>query len=603
MNKSNIKLPQKYNEWKCIPWKHVQLAVQKYQTRIYSITKDAAKAEAEAKTHEYRKAMRKVRKLQSLLTNSYNAKLLAVRRVTQDNTGKKTAGVDGIKGLKPKERLTLAASLKLPTKASPIRRVWIPKPCKTEKRPLGIPTIKDRALQTLVKMALEPEWEAKFEPNSYGFRPGRGAHDAMKAIMGGIQKKAKYVLDADIKKCFDKINHNVLLDKLKLTGKLRAQIKTWLKAGILDEGTLKFPEEGTPQGGIISPLLANVALHGLETRLKEHVSTKRLLYSGGGQLSKDRAANSLNVIRYADDFVIMHDRLDILLECKDITIGFLKELNLELNPTKTKITHTLSLSNTEKNKFGVEKPGFNFLGFTVRQFPSKYKSARVAGKNIGYYTVIVPSKEKIVAHTRKLSALIRKNNNLSPEKLINYLNPLIRGWRNYFGVSNALQVGILQKLDHLLYLKLRAWSKKKGKVKKEGWKKVGGRNWVFGPINKKLQLSTYAEHDTSLNDYVKIQSDRSPYDGDEVYWATRLGKSPVFSLSQSKLLKAQKGRCSLCGLVFGDTDVLEIDHIIPKSQGGKKIRGNIQLMHRHCHDVKSAKYSDSNSNDNSIVSE
>jgi RNA-directed DNA polymerase len=536
MNKSNIKLHLKYNEWNRIPWKHVQISVQKYQTLIYSVTILASKAKDENRAKEHRSAMKRLRKLQGLLMNSYNAKLLAVRRVTQDNKGKKTAGVDGKKSLPPHDRLKLAGILKLGIKASPIRRVWIPKPGKTEKRPLGIPIIKDRALQALVKLALEPEWEARFEPNSYGFRPGRGAHDAMKAIMGAVQKKSKYVLDADISKCFDKISHKALVDKLNIKGRFRSQIKTWLKAGILSENNLSFPEEGTPQGGIISPLLANIALHGLEKCLKKHVSTIRLTYSGGGQLSVQRAGASLHFIRYADDFVIMHDRLDVLLECKEITIQFLKEMGLELSPSKTRITHTLILNDNEKIAFGTEKPGFNFLGFTVRQFLSKYKSARVAGKNLGYYTTIVPSKEKILAHTRKLAATIHKNNNLSQEKLINLLNPIIRGWRNYFGVSHALQTGILQSLDHILYLKIRAWSKKKKKVKMEGWKKVGGRNWVFGPKDKTLQLSTYSEHSTSLHDYVKIQGERSPFDGDNVYWASRLGKNPNYSISQSKLL-------------------------------------------------------------------
>jgi RNA-directed DNA polymerase len=176
--------------------------------------------------------------------------VLAVRRVTQDNQGKKTAGVDGVKSLSPKQRLTLINKLKLGSKVKPTRRIWLAKAGTEEKRPLGIPTIEDRALQALVKLGLEPEWEARFEPNSYGFRPGRSSHDAIEAIFNAISKKAKYVLDADIRKCFDRINHDVLLKKLNTFPTLRRQIRAWLKAGVR-EGKKLFPTKlGTPQGGV-----------------------------------------------------------------------------------------------------------------------------------------------------------------------------------------------------------------------------------------------------------------------------------------------------------------------------------------------------------------
>jgi RNA-directed DNA polymerase len=204
--------------------------------------------------------------------------------VTQDNRGKKTAGVDGIKSLNPQQRLHLAQTLTLPQTASPTRRVWIPKPGKEEKRPLSIPTIHSRAQQALAKLALEPEWEARFEPNSYGFRPGRGCHDAIAAIFHAICQKPKYVLDADIAKCFDRINHQALLDKLQTFPKMDRAIRAWLKAGVLDGEELYPTDEGVPQGGPISPLLANIALHGLEEAVAvDHPKAR--------------------VIRYADDLV------------------------------------------------------------------------------------------------------------------------------------------------------------------------------------------------------------------------------------------------------------------------------------------------------------
>ena len=207
-------------DWKTLPWKNIERDVFKLQKRIYRATKNDDTKE--------------IHKLQRLLVNSFSGRCLAVRKVTQDNLGKNTAGVDGKKRLRDTERLRLANSLKSQTKPRPVRRVWIPKPGKDEKRPLGIPTIKDRAHQALVKLALEPEWEARFEPNSYGFRPGRSCHDAIEAIFTAIKHKPRYVLDADIKGCFDNINHDALLDKVNTYPKLRRIIRQWLKAGVME---------------------------------------------------------------------------------------------------------------------------------------------------------------------------------------------------------------------------------------------------------------------------------------------------------------------------------------------------------------------------------
>nr|WP_081942936.1 reverse transcriptase N-terminal domain-containing protein [Myxosarcina sp. GI1] len=222
-------------EWNQLNWRKIQKAVFKLQKRIYQ-----AYVNGEEK---------KGRRLQKTLIKSYYNRLLSIRKVSQDNQGKKTAGVDKVKSLTPRQRLNMAENLKPGDKAKPIRRVWIPKPGKKEKRPLGIPVMRDRATQTLVKNTLEPEWEAKFEPNSYGFRPGRGAHDAIGAIYNAINKKPKYVLDADIAKCFDKINHQKLLTKLNTFPKIRRQIRAWLKADICDfvKHERNPNHEGTPQ--------------------------------------------------------------------------------------------------------------------------------------------------------------------------------------------------------------------------------------------------------------------------------------------------------------------------------------------------------------------
>ena len=224
------------DEWIAIDWKSIETRVYRLQTRIFK-----AKRRGDTK---------QVHRLQKLLMKSRSAKLLAVRRVTQDNAGKKTAGVDGIKSLTPQQRLDLAKHLYLTDKSKPTRRVRIPKPGTLEKRPLGIPCMIERARQMLVKLALEPEWEAIFEPNTYGFRAGRGAHDAIEAVFNSIRYKSKYVLDADITKCFDRINQTKLLAKLNTFPTLTRQIKAWLKSGVVMDGKLFPTHEGTPQGGV-----------------------------------------------------------------------------------------------------------------------------------------------------------------------------------------------------------------------------------------------------------------------------------------------------------------------------------------------------------------
>jgi len=374
VNMSKTQSKQLMVEWRSIDWRKLEKRVYKLQKRIYRASN--------------RGDIKALRKLQKMLMKSWSAKVLAVRRVTQDNQGKKTAGVDGVKSLSPKQRLDLVNKLHLGTKARPTRRVWIPKPGTEEKRPLGIPTMKDRALQALVKLALEPEWEARFEPNSYGFRPGRSCHDAVAAIFDSIRYKAKYVLDADIAKCFDRIDQGRLLHKLNTFPTMRRQIKSWLKAGVMDGLELSSTSEGTPQGGVISPLLANIALHRMECRIKEYVCSLTYL-----DKNKKNRMDSVSLIRYADDFVILHKDLTVVQGCQKIISDWLKDMGLELKPSKTRLAHTL-------NPVEHEKPGFNFLGFNIRQFSvGKYRSGKTPqGKLLGFKTIITPSKEKVKGH-------------------------------------------------------------------------------------------------------------------------------------------------------------------------------------------------------------
>jgi len=556
-----------------VQWATVEIHVRKLQKRIYFASKNGQ--------------IKLVRSIQNTLVNSHDAKLLATRRVTQDNKGKKTAGVDGIKILKPASRLAFVTRIGITGRAMPLRRVWIDKPGRAEKRPLGIPTLSDRANQALFKMALEPEWEEKFEPNSYGFRPGRNCHDAIKQIYLSINKKPKYVLDADIKKCFDRIDHSKLLEKLAFSqGKMHQQLKSWLKSGVIDQEVFRDTEAGTPQGGVISPLLANIALHGMENMLKELMNNIKLRTPSGTSMGNRDKQRSLSVIRYADDFVVMHYDKQVILECKKALGTWLSDIGLELSEDKTRITHTLELSHEDEIEFGVKHPGFNFLGFTIRQFKSKYGGSRIEG---GFKTLIVPSKEKCKIHQDKLALAIRKSRNVSQEVLIKKLNPIISGWARYFGKSDAITCKTLQKMDYLLYLKLRRWAKRATQSAAAGfkkyWKRPEGR-WEFVTASG-VKLYKHVEYSASIKEYNKVIGECSPYDGNEVYWATRLGKSAFMSKSQASLLKRQKGRCNLCNLPFLDDDVFEMDHIIPLSNGGNRAYQNIQLVHRHCHDQKS----------------
>jgi RNA-directed DNA polymerase len=449
----------------------------------------------------------------------------------------------------------------------------IPKPGKAEKRPLGIPTMADRALQCLVKLALEPEWEARFEENSYGFRPGRSCHDAIGAIYSSINKKPKYVFDADISKCFDRIDHEALLYKLNTFPALRRQVKSWLKAGYILDHQWEKTQAGTPQGGVISPLLANIALHGLEQHIrscfKSNATTKY----------------ELGVVRYADDFVILHKDLKVLEACIKGASGFLASIGLELHPDKTRVVHTL-------NSYDNQEPGFNFLGFNVRQ----YKIGKHQGGKQGFVTLIKPQKEKVQAHHQKLADIIVKMLAMPQEALISRLNPIIRGWSNYY--SPVVSKNTFGKLDSLLYWNLRNWGKRRHSSKT--------RKWVYERYWQKIQKGDYDAMTFSTSQegknpcwlyfhartpivrHKKIKGAKSPFDGDLIYWSTRLGEHPEMDATVSKLLKRQEGKCSYCRHNFMDGDLMEKDHIVEKRFGGKDSFDNLQLLHRHCHDKKTS---------------
>src|ERR671933_2701717 len=485
-------------EWKDINWRKLERCVFKLQKRIYQ-----ASQRGDVKTF---------RRLQKTLMKSWAARCLAVRRVTQDNLGKKTAGVDGLKSLTPKQRLSLVVNLKLGSKVAPTRRVWIPKPGTEEKRPLGIPTMKDRALQALVKMVLEPEWEARFEPNSYGFRPGRSCQDAIEAIFGSIYLKPKYVLDADIAKCFDHIDHEALLNKLNTFPTIRRQIRAWLKSGVMD-GSKLFPTfEGTPQGGVISPLLANIALHGMENRINQAFPTMVKQSRETWFHKKGETFRTPNIIRYADDFVVLHENLAVVQGCQQIIAEWLNGMGLELKPSKTRISNTLT--EYEGNT------GFDFLGFNIRQYPISIKRSgkNSQGEPLGFKTLIKPSQKAIKRHVEGIGNIIKAHKSKPQEALIGKLNPVIQGWANY----NSTQVSkeTFSTIDHIVYQQLLAWAKythcgtPHKEIIRKCWMRVGKNNWVFATRDEQgnlVRLRTHAK--TPIVRHEKVKGEASPYDG------------------------------------------------------------------------------------------
>jgi RNA-directed DNA polymerase len=454
----------------------------------------------------------------------------------------------------------------------------------------------------LVKLALEPEWEAKFEPNSYGFRPARSAQDAVRAIYDNLRSKTKYVLDADIAKCFDRINHAALLQKLNTYPALRRQIKAWLKAGVMDGDQLFPTDEGTPQGGVISPLLANVALHGMETKLVDSFKKWTRVKSISG--SSYATPFSPAVIRYADDFVVMHPDLEVILKSKAIVSEWLASLGLALKESKTKITHSRELY--EGNV------GINFLGFNLRQYSvGKSKSNKKPGKScagiqredrsVGFRVRTKPTAEAKQRHYRSLCEAIDKHRASTQKVLIQHLNPMIRGWSNYYFTSTD---GFAD-LDHQLFRKLFRWAKRRHPMKNNHW--IANKYWHVDE-NRRWEFSAkglalFKHGDVKFRHHVRVRTAKSPFDGDWLYWSTRLGHYPDIKPCVARLLRKQRGRCAWCGLRFKHGDEMETDHLIPRSLGGHDGYGNLQLLHGHCHDEKHREFDDGAFDQSQVIEE
>ncbi|TFG28648.1 MAG: group II intron reverse transcriptase/maturase [Promethearchaeota archaeon] len=479
-------------DWDAIEWDGPKRHVRRLQERIFRATRD--------------KDWARVKNLQKLLVRSHSARLLSVKRVTQENKGKYTPGIDGQIYVTSEERVKLAEEVRQTNifnyKCKPLRRVYIPK-SSGDKRPLGIPTVKDRVVQMLVKLALEPEWEVRFESHSYGFRPGRRCMDAIWQIWNSIRSRktgntSEWILDADISGCFDNINHDALLKKIPV---FRETVKRWLKSGIIEFGKYSQTKAGTPQGGIISPLLANIALDGLE-RLFGAENSKGNYTTP----SKRKGENyKLNLIRYADDFIVTApSRERIINYILPKLRAFLKERGMELNKAKTRVVH--------------RDDGFDFLGFTIRQFHSQARSVCLAK----------PSKKAIKRHLQDIKTVISNNKQIKADELISKLNPIIRGWANYYVYSSAKET--FNYIDYRIWKMLWQWClrrhPRKGKqwIRKRYFMNIDNRKWNFG--ERKENMLLFSRSFRAGKRYTPVKGFNSPYDADlHVYWNGRHGRT------------------------------------------------------------------------------
>lgn len=547
------------SSWFDISWTKINDTVKEYQYGIHLAKKSGD--------------MTEVRYLQWRALRSRAVILYAIRRVTSLNKGKKTAGIDKAIYIRPESRFALFKYLARMEdlkkyRCKPARRIYILKPGKKALRPLGIPTIIDRVLQYRVRVALEPEWEALFEHCSYGFRPARSCHDAMIRVYKTLNSKKKtWVLEGDIKGCFDNISHEALLKRLDDFPAIKT-IEAWLKAGYVEKGKYHATDKGTPQGGCISPLLANIALHGMESALG-------IKYHARGYVKSNC---TYTLVRYADDFVVMCGSEKEAINAREIVANYLLEMGLTLSPEKTLITNAY-------------EKGFDFLGWTFRLHSDKRTKSR-------YTTLVKPSLKSIKSHVAKLKQIWRAAVGNKLFLKIIELNSVIRGWANYHRYVNSSAV--FRRQDHLNYLQAVRLIRRNHPLK--GWDWLVSRyftavdltghgkvdKWVFQDPNLKIRLIKYREF--KIKNYTPIQYGRHPFNKDDApYFAARRAKQFLsLHLNQSKLkmYNWQGGFCPVCRenlCTEGDQEPLDAHHLISRENGGADFYNNLMLVHSECH--------------------
>jgi RNA-directed DNA polymerase len=529
--------------WHGINWANVLRQVRRLQTRIVKAIQEGRPS--------------RVKALQWLLTHSFSGKALAVRRVTT-NRGKNTPGVDKVVWKTPEAKTNAITSMKRRGYSPlPLLRVFIPKKDGRKTRPLGIPVMKCRAMQALHLLALEPVAETTGDPNSYGFKPERSTADAGAQCFTVLAnaRRAQWVFEADIQGCYDNISQDWMLVNIPTD---KTMLRKWLKAGFVYRNELFPTEAGTPQGGIISPVLANMTLDGLEARLAEKFPNAA------------RLGLKMNMVRFADDFIITgHSKEWLENEMKPVVVEFLAERGLALSPEKTRITHI--------------KDGFDFLGWNIRKYGGKL--------------IMKPSKANVKAHLDKVRKVIKANKTAKQASLIRLLNPILRGWANYH--SHVVAKETFARNDANVWSMLWQWATRRHPTKGSKWvrekyfKTRGARHWVFAAKEQRedgthKEVILLKEGDTPIQRHIKIQSDANPHDPKwEQYFETRWGKKMLNSVRGRKKLyrvwSRQDGACPLCQERITKDSPWTVQHIVKRTDGGTDAACNTLMIHLTCH--------------------